>query len=187
MNKLCFIDTETTGTDPKKHGLIQLAGIIVVGGSELESFDFRPAPFESDVIDDSALAVNGVARDGLAKLEKPSIVHDAFQTILGGHVDKFEKRDKFFFVGYNASFDMDFVRAFFVKCGNVYFGSWFFFPPIDVMNLAAVRLMDERPMMLNFKLGTVADALGLKTEGALHDALTDVRLTKELFYKLREF
>lgn len=185
MRKLCFIDTETTGTEPKVHGLIQLAGLIVIDDAEVASFNYHIAPFEADVIEDSALVVNKISREELATFVKPRLVYDAIQSILTRHVDKFNKQDKLFFVGYNARFDADFVRAFFEKCGDTYFGSWFWFPPIDVMNLAAVRMMEDRATMANFKLATVADALGLKSKGALHDALTDIRLTQQIFNQLK--
>ena len=185
MIKLCFIDIETTGTDPKKNGLVQLAGIIVIDGVEVDTFDFRLAPFEADIIEDGALSVNGIKREDLAGFSPPREVYREFCDLLGQHVDKFNKLDKSFFVGYNARFDADFIRAWFEKCGDVYFGSWFWFPPIDVMNLALVSLMDKRATMPNFKLATVAKDLGLEPEGALHDALTDIRLTQQLFNKLR--
>lgn len=184
MSKLCFVDTETTGTDFKKHGLVQISGIVLVDGVEKSSFNYHPHPFDTDEIDDSALAVNGVKREDFALFDKPKDIHDALSELLGDDVDKFDKRDKYFFVGYNARFDADFVRAFFEKCGDVYFGSWFYFPPIDVMNLAAARLMDKRSQMPNFKLATVAGMFDLKPEGDLHDAFTDIRLTKRLFDKL---
>jgi DNA polymerase III epsilon subunit-like protein len=87
-------------------------------------------------------------------------------------------------VGYNARFDADFIRSFFEKCGDQYFGSWFWFPPIDVMNLALIKLMDKRATMPNFKLATVANVLGLEPEGRLHEAHADIRLTQQIFNNL---
>jgi DNA polymerase III epsilon subunit-like protein len=50
--KYIFLDTETTGTDPVKNGIIQLSGIIVVpdvlaDGAE-EKFDLKMQPFPAD-------------------------------------------------------------------------------------------------------------------------------------------
>lgn len=183
--KLCFIDTESTGIDPKKHALIQIAGIILIDGVECSTFNFHSAPFEADEIEDSALEINGITREQLASFEKPRVVHNLFQKVLEQNCNKFDKKDKYFFVGYNARFDADFVRSWFEKCGDQYFGSWFWFPAIDVMNLALVKLLDKRPTMPNFKLSTVAAEFGLKPEGDLHDALTDIRLTVRLFDKVK--
>ena len=184
MSKLCFIDTETTGTDPLKNGLIQLAGLIEIDGQEKESFNFHLQPFLNDTIEENALMVNKTTKEELKSFQEPEEVYSDFSKILGMYVDKYNRNDKFFFVGYNARFDADFVRSFFEKNNDKYFGSWFWFPPIDVMNLAIVRLLQQRATMVNFKLGTIAIELGLKPEGDLHDALTDIRLTKQIFYSL---
>jgi DNA polymerase III alpha subunit (gram-positive type) len=41
--------------------------------------------------------------------------------------------------------------------------------------------MDSRDEMKNFKLGTVAERLGLSAEGDLHNAFVDIILTKDIF------
>jgi DNA polymerase III subunit epsilon len=184
MSKLCFIDTETTGTDPTKNGLIQLAGLIEVDGEEKQSFNFHIQPFPNDVVEESALAVNKTSQEILKSFQVAGEAYSDFVKILSLYVDKYDKKDKFFFVGYNARFDADFVRSFFEKNNDKYFGSWFWFPPIDVMNLAIVRLINRRAELPNFKLGSIAVELALHPEGDLHDALTDIRLTKQMFYSL---
>jgi hypothetical protein len=94
---------------------------------------------------------------------------------------------KFHFVAYNAVFDAKHLRAWFEKNNDVYFGSWFFHPPIDVMGLAAVVLMNKRSSLPDFKLVTVAKVLGVKVdETKLHDAAYDIRLTREMYQILLE-
>ena len=39
MTKLCFVDLETTGLYPGKHGIHQISGAIVIDGVEKEKFD----------------------------------------------------------------------------------------------------------------------------------------------------
>jgi DNA polymerase-3 subunit epsilon len=185
MPKYCFLDSETGGTDPKRHALLQVAGIIVTNDQEVASFNFHIQPFPTDVVEDSALAINGIKREELSGYEDPKKVHDMLVGALGIHVDKFDKHDKYVFTGYKAQFDYDFLRAFFEKCGDQYFGSFFWNPALDIMTLAYSKLLSRRPMMPNFKLGTVAAEFSLKPEGTLHDALADIRLTKQLFDKLK--
>ena len=181
--KKFFCDIEMTGTDYSKHGIVQIAGIIVIDGVEKERFNFSIQPFSSDVIDQEALTVNGVAAESLFAAPRltPHQAYHELITVLSRYVDKFNKRDKFFFIGYNARFDVDFLRAFFEKCLDKYFGSWFWFPPIDVMNMAALDLINVRPKLENFKLGTVAVVFDLKADGDLHDAFTDIKLTMDMF------
>ena len=103
--------------------------------------------------------------------------------MLDKYVDRFNKKDKFFLVGYNnASFDNQFLRKFFEDNGDKYFGSWFWSNSIDVMVLASAYLATRRPDMENFKLSTVAKTLGVNVDDELlHNALYDIRLTKAVF------
>lgn len=96
---------------------------------------------------------------------------------------KYNKKDKFFLVGYNnAAFDNQFLRGFFLQNSDNYFGSWFWSNTIDVMVLASAYLATRRPDMENFKLSTVAKTLGVDVESeSLHNALYDINLTKAVF------
>ena len=80
MKKLCFIDCETTGTDPKQHGLIQLAGVIVIDGEEKETFNYSIRPFLQDIIDDGALAVNKKIRQDIEAQSEPRTIYLSFST-----------------------------------------------------------------------------------------------------------
>lgn len=103
--------------------------------------------------------------------------------MLEKYVDKYNKKDKYFLVGFNnASFDNQFLRGFFLQNGDQYFGSWFWSNSFDVMVLATPYLAANRAEMENFKLATVAKALGIEvSEDNLHDASYDIALTKGIF------
>lgn len=182
MNKLCFIDLETTGTDPDRHGIVQIAGQIRVGDKE-EKFKIRARAFKDDVIDADAIAANGLnPQEGC----NPHTAYAELIGVLSRYVDKFNKRDKFFFIGFNAKFDNEFLRKFFEKCGDKFFGSWFWFPYIDLMTISLVPLLSRRPGMENFKLATVCRTLGVPFDlEKAHDAEYDIQKTAELFDKLK--
>lgn len=185
--KLIYVDTETSGVDPRKNALLSLAGEIEIDGKSQGTFDYRLAPFPFDAIEDEALKVNGFTRQQIAGFPSPKSVYSQFTTLLGKHVHKFNRSDKFLMIGYNSRFDSDAIRAWFEKLGDVYFGSWFWFPPIDVMNMAAWNLRDRRVSMPNFKLHTVAKALAIDVkEESLHEARYDIDLTKRILEKLNE-
>ena len=172
--KLFFFDLETTGTNPGKHGIHQISGQIVIDGIVKESFDFHVQPNPKAIIEDEALAVAGVTREQIAQYPPMATVYAQFVAMLGKYVDKFNKKDKFFLVGYNnAAFDNQFLRGFFLqKPTNT----------LDVMVLATNYLLDIRPDMENFKLSTVAETLGVQVDGdSLHNALYDIELTKAVF------
>lgn len=110
-------------------------------------------------------------------------VYGQFVVMLGKYVDKFNKKDKFFLAGYNnASFDNQFLRAWFLQNNDKYFGSWFWSNSIDVMVMATPYLADKRSEMENFKQGTVAKTLGIQVDDSkLHDALYDIQVCKAIY------
>lgn len=181
--KLVFFDLETTGTNPGKHGIHQISGQIVIDGVVKESFDFHVQPNPKALIEEEALKVGGVTREQILAYPPMQQVYQEFVAMLGKYVDKFNKKDKFFLVGYNnAAFDNQFLRGFFLQNGDVYFGSWFWSNSIDVMVLASAYLATRRPEMENFKLSTVAKTLGIVVnDDSLHDAMYDIELTKAVF------
>lgn len=181
--KLVFFDLETTGTNPGKHGIHQISGQIVIDGVIKETFDFHVQPNPRAMIEDEALKVGGVTREQILAYPPMQQVYQEFVAMLGKYVDKFNKKDKFFLVGYNnAAFDNQFLLGFFLQNGDVYFGSWFWANSIDVMVLASAYLATRRPEMENFKLSTVAKTLGIVVnDDSLHDAMYDIELTKAVF------
>lgn len=184
--KFIFPDVETTGKRPvEKYGIIQLAGVVCHEDDdgrliEVVEFDYRMRPWPKDAVDPEALAISHQTLEQIAAYPDPKAVHARFVTFLGNQVSKFNPKDKLFFVGYNANFDLDYLRSWFVKAGDEHFGSWFWTPAVDVMSLAMQHLLAERPTMPNFQLGTVAAQLGVPLEQA-HDALHDARATKAIY------
>lgn len=184
--KLCYIDTETTGLDAKAHGIIQLAAIMEIDGVEISTFSQKIRPDSHCRADMRALEISGNTIEMIRTYMPERDAYFAFTAWLGEHISKFDKFDKAFFCGYNSPFDVEFLRAFFDRNGDSYFGSWFWSGSVDVMGAALWRLREERRLLTNFKLGTVAAhvlkerAAALAEETGLHDALTDIRVTREL-------
>jgi DNA polymerase III epsilon subunit-like protein len=166
---------------------VQIAGsIIFVDGKDMqlkERFNYKLKPLPNDVIEESALAVNNLTVEMINSFPATTEAHRALMVLLGKYCDKYNKADKFFFVGYNARFDYDFMRAWFEKLADKYFGSWFFFPPLDVMNIAIFHLMKERANLPNFKQATVAEYLHIPFQGEMHDANADVDVTIQILEK----
>lgn len=196
MCKLCFIDIETTGVNREIHEIHQISGMIVIDDVIREVFDFKIRPSEKCVYDPQALEVNNLTVDDLQSPERLSHLkaYQLFSNILQKYVNKFNKSDKFFFVGYNAHFDKDRVYDWFIANGDKYFFSFFWGNHIDVMVLSTMRLMNQRPKMENFKLTTVAKYLNITVpediklpdgtniqDKQAHDAIFDILLTKALF------
>ena len=182
-----WLDLETTGLNPAKHSIVQIAGIVEIDGVEQESFCFQVRPLKGSAVSHRALEVIGSTVDDLKSYPKPAVVKQQRLDILNKYIDPYDKNDKFYFIGYNARFDYDFLRAWFEKQLFSYFGSFFWFPPIDIMNLVAHNLMGEREKLINFKLFQVCKYLDIEVkESELHDALYDIQLTKQLYERITE-
>ena len=184
--KQLFYDLETTGTMYWRNGIHQFSGMVVIDGEIKETFNYKVCPNPKADITEEALQVAGVSKEEILQYPPMQEVYSEFVQMLGKYVDKYDKTDKFFLCGYNnASFDNQFLRAWFVQNGDNYFGSWFWSSAIDVMVLATQALMEVRSRMLNFNLCTVAQAFGIKIEEEkLHDAMYDIYLTYEVYKRI---
>lgn len=187
--KLFFFDLETTGLFAATCGIHQIAGAIAEYNEQTNSlkfidhFNFKMQPIKGKRVYPSALEVGGITMDMIQSYPEPNQVFNEFMSHLKKHVNKFDPDDKMFLVGYNSlSFDNEFLRQWFIDNGEKYFGSFFWSNSIDVMSEASRVLLQIRPFMPNFKLGTVAKTMGLEVkEDALHDGMYDIRLTAQIF------
>lgn len=184
--KLLYFDLETTGVKFWKNGIHQLSGAVEIDGEIKEYFNINMQPFKDAIIEDEALSIANIKREDLANYTPIGKAYNEFTMMLSKYVDKFNKQDKFHLVGYNsASFDNQFLRAWFVQNLDNYFGSWFWSCPIDAMVLAGQKLMNERHLMPNFQQGTVAKHLGIEVdESRLHDAVYDVEIMIQIYKKV---
>lgn len=178
--KLFYFDSETTGLDHRQHAIVQMAGSIVIDGEEVEKFDLKMRPGAGQRIDPQALIVQGRTEDEVYAFPDPVEAFLKLKTILNRHVSAFDKADKFFLVGYNVGFDEQFLREFFRRNDDNWYGSYFWTPSIDVMTLAGTFLLKDRAKLPNFKLGTVAQHFGILPDAGLHDAAVDIDLTRRV-------
>jgi len=183
-SKLCFIDVETTGIDRSAHDIFQLSARIVSpnGAEVLSRFDSTFRPIGLNVMPE-ALEKHGYSVEDLASLPtSSSSAYSDFVEWLSEHVNRYDKADKLHFVAYNAKFDAEFVRAWFEKNEDAFFGSYFWNPPICVMMGAAWFTKRVRGALPNFKLSTLCQCAELGwDESQAHDASYDIDKTIELY------
>lgn len=185
--KLFFYDLETTRVNPGKNGIHQISGMIMIDGEIKEKFDIKVQPNPKAIIEKEALDVAGVTEEQVRSYTPMGKVYrDILMPMLNKYIDRYNKTDKFFLVGYNiAHFDNDFFRGFFLQNGDKYFGSYFWSNCFDCMVLATPYLADVRPQMENFKQGTVAKTLGIEVDDTkLHDALYDIYICGQIYDKV---
>lgn len=182
MAKLIVLDVETSGLDPRTHEVVQLAACV---HGEGEPVEYQTLIKPEGEMDEQAVATHGITMEMLKDAPSQGQAYRDFQRFLGKFVNKYNKKDKLHFIGYNALFDASFVRAWFERQGDPYFGSWFWWPPIDLMTVAGFMLAHKRHTMPDFKLGTVCREMGIEVDSEKqHDAMYDVQLTARLFMAL---
>jgi DNA polymerase III subunit epsilon len=183
MKKILYFDCETTGLDSEKHDIIQLAGIIVAG-KEIKEFNFNIAPTNPDtsVISQEALDVNGYSIEQIMGFTPARDIYFELLSLFGEYIDKYDKNDKFTPAGYNVRFDVDFLKQFFLKNEDVYYGSWINYRMIDPLPVLYFLDFAGKISLENYKLSTVCEHFGIEIKA--HDALSDIRATRELLGKL---
>jgi len=183
--KLFFADTETTGLDPKIQEVFQFSFIIEVDGKVVEEADLKMKPQRPEAASPEALKVTNKTLKELASYPPRGETYKKMIEILSRHVDRYDKEDKFLWVGQNPGFDLPFMRAFFRECGDKYFGSWFDNRPADLISLGVALKARGIIDPVNFKLGTLCELFQVPLKA--HDALEDVRATRTVFRKMLEF
>lgn len=180
-----FLDLETTGLNSYKNGVWQIGAIFFKDGEERETFNETCNIYPGQESHPKALEMADLTEERLKALRHPMEVYNEFRALLSKYIDPYNKTEKAFMYGYNVRFDDDFLRQFFYNSGDRFYGSWFWNPAIDVMNLAMIHLKEARPLMTNFKQDSVARALEIEVDDSqLHDALYDIRLTKQIYDKI---
>jgi DNA polymerase III epsilon subunit-like protein len=180
--KDAYIDVETGGFYFEKHAITQFGMVLEINGTIKEEIELLVKPFPGDEITPEALEVSGLTLDKIRSEGMEPI--EAFTKIiqtLDIYADKFDKKDKFNFYGWNGRFDGNFVREFFKKNNSSFFGSYFWTPPLDLMAICMRMLKEEREHIASAKLHDVAKYLKIDLKKyKLHSALDDARLMMEV-------
>jgi DNA polymerase III alpha subunit (gram-positive type) len=188
MLKLCVIDVETTGLDDRKNALVQASGKILIGGKEVSSFDFKVRPFDTDEIQDEALAVNHLTLEEIASYPTADEVVPKMKEYFYQFVDHDDPKDLLTMVGFNIKFDQGFMRSLFFKANALNsFKNIFHYKTIDVQALVLGYLfangLDQD--MMAFHQKDCARAIGIEVdEEKLHEAQEDSSLSLKIFNKM---
>jgi len=177
-NKVFWFDVETTGLDPMNQDIVQLAFIIEIDDNIVESQNLLMQPFNYVTIDLEALLKQGRTVEEIKTYPDPRKVYKDLISTLEKYVDRYNKLDKFHNAGYNSKFDMDFLKQYFIKNGDPYFGSWFNYRAIDPLPLLHILDGMGSVSLENYQLETVCKHFKIPLDA--HDALSDITATREL-------
>ena len=162
-----IFDTETTGLDPKSGDrIVELAAVRFIGQERLSSFQSlinsgHPVSLE-------AFNVNKISADMLISAPKPQEIIPRFMDFIQGSC----------LCSYNVGFDLDFLNNELVLLKEAKVKD---IPVVDILKIAR-RII---PGLERYALWFVAERLGIKVKQA-HRAFSDVELTLDVFYRLKE-
>lgn len=112
-------------------------------------------------------------------------MYKKLKSIFLTYIDRYDKSDKLYLMGQNVHFDYGFLLEMWKRQGDDYLGSFIHYHKIDLialtasLRLAGVAPLDKAPSL---KLSTLCELFGLSAQS--HDALSDIRQTREVFQKI---
>ena len=155
-----------------------------IDGKIEEEIHFLAKPTNFETISQEALDKNKRSLEELTSFPSASAGYLYLKSRLGFYVNKYSREDKFIPCGYNVNFDIDFLNQFFLKQTpkDKYLFSWIFSAPIDVRTFVG-ELVKVGYRFKNHTLETMCKFLQIPIDA--HDALSDIRATRELYLSLR--
>lgn len=179
FKKVLYFDVETTGTEPGKHGIIQLAALMEIGGDVVDTFNMKFQPHEGAEINLDALKITNTDPEELKTRATSSDGYYSFMRFLNKHIGMYDKNDKAYPAGYNVQFDLGFLDTLFRIHGNKFgtgsYQNWKKLDPLPILwywdFIGAISLPD-------YKLATVCSHFDIQLNA--HDALSDISATRTL-------
>ena len=177
--KILFVDVETTGVSVVRDSIIQISSIFTEDGIEKERFDFRIKPYKEGRLTPFLEGLLGVTNSEIEKNMEHTEVYKKVKAL----IDKYTNngKEKIFICAYNGQFDVNFISDWFQLNGEKFFFKYFYSPVIDVMYVAGFALSRIRPMMPNFKLGTVYKTLFNEDLDEAHNSMADIEGTMRIY------
>ena len=168
IEDICFIDVETSGLYPHRHGTCQIGAII--GDRTFFSTAHVPNIME---VDDAALAINGETRDSIFDTNR-RFVAEVLQSLRA--FIAWDNPKGIVAGGHNPSFDLGFIRH---DC-DIY----------GIPYMFSHRSIDTHTMFVDrfgftCNLDTARTTVGLPEEPKPHNALTGAKCAQQLYLKLK--
>lgn len=184
--KFLYLDCETTGLDPHRHGVIQVACIIATGETLLSAVEvdrcdllFNPMSIGCEV-DKEALQINGHKKRKIRRY--PTDTLDVLISFLDTYIDPYDPKDKFVVIGQNVKFDVEFLHGWARREDFQFMGSYVDWRVIDTLVIARLQAALGKIDPENFQLATLCKEYGLKAPN--HNAMDDIVATKKLLKRM---
>jgi len=171
VRPLAFIDCETTGLDPERHEIIEVAAARLDPGTlEIHAeLDAKVKPEHPERAEPEALRHNGYTPERWANASPVAEVLDRLTPVLDGCI----------LAGHNVPFDRAFLREAYRRAERP-------FPEVDyhVVDTASLAWpLVVAGVIDSLRLRVICEHLGISNQGE-HSATTDVRRTIDVYRRL---
>lgn len=184
-SKIYVIDTETTGTDPYRHAIIEATFIEVIRGSGIGEYTLQnPVTLEfpmynKAVIDPMAMRVNQIS---ITDMGRASLAN-----FFVNYTDSNLEFGNAMFIGANVMFDVNFLDAFFWNNRKMFERPTFFYKHLD-LQAAFAGMKNAYGNLLTSEiappsLSTMLKHYGIENPDA-HTSLGDCEATANLFLRM---
>jgi DNA polymerase III alpha subunit (gram-positive type) len=178
IHNLAFIDTETTGTNPGKHEIIELAVVIARQVTRegkgpsieiIEECEWKIKPKHIELADEVALRINGYNEvDWMFAVDREKAMEEFAK-----------KTQSCTFVSHNLVFDYAFIEKAFEETGVE---NRMHYAKLDTISIAFARLYDV-PQADKFSLRALCELLKVENSKA-HTALADTKALVACYRKM---
>lgn len=196
MNKIFWLDTETTGLDSTSNGIIQLAGLMEINREIVDSINLYIKPFSGCVYSSGAQDVHGYTIEEIQQSDQFQSESDAIhelRSFWGKYIEHQDYTDGAMIGGYNLQFDTGFLTALWDRTVgdpgpkithylrmNQRLDPYMIYHFLSHRNLLTEAQSKRR---LETLTNQFAHSLGIDVnELEFHDAMDDIRATRALYY-----
>jgi DNA polymerase III epsilon subunit-like protein len=188
IDKLLFIDTETSGLNPKVHGILQLATMLVdLEDNFIAEFNEKMRPPAYREIDDAALAINKFTVSDINNQQNTSLVRDKFKDFL---VENKCTPKNTYLVGWNIMFDVSFINDSFhegLLRTHVNYHHMDLSCVVGFLKLWGIAFEDLGSLSLKNTAEYIDRRSGIKPSRVYHNAYSDVIHTVHVYNYVRDY
>lgn len=161
-----WLDVETTGLDPQRCAIVELAAVPVIDYIEKSPIYYTGIkPYDGALIEESAMKIHGIN----------NFICESRETLLSFIKKLKEFNCKFVISGHNASFDKQFLYYWFCTFGEKSEFDNLFYEEVD----CTLRRAKRNPKHKKHNLAYLCDFYKIELNGA-HNALNDILATIKL-------
>lgn len=196
--KYFAFDVETTGLDPRQCAIISI-GFVVLDDelNPIDNDEFYVRPFEGALVEPKAIEINGYSPEKwdeegamdqeelLQRLDNALMYHTFSGPKTASKNQIFGGIKKLIPLGYNVSFDLKFLKEFFIRHEE---NIDRYLESDAVCVLKEVKKDDKSKQHVEpdgYKLSNTCKRFEVKNDNP-HQALSDIRATIEVYKKLKE-